>query len=103
MSTDEFWKGDPHLVAAYREAARRRAEEQNSYLWLQGRYFYEAVGAVIHNRFSKKGTRAKSYPEEPYRITPPTEEELKEAQERERRKAIDSFNRWKAAWDKVYG
>lgn len=43
------------------------------------------------------------YPKEPYRITPLTEKEKAAAAEKERQKAIDSFNKWKAAWDKVNG
>ena len=102
MSPEQFWNGDPYLAVVYRDVANRKAEEQNSYLWLQGRYIYEAVEAVVHNHFARKGTKAKNYPNEPYRITPQTEDELKQAKERERQKAIDSLNRWKAAWDKTH-
>ena len=103
MTPDEFWKGDPRLTIAYRDAARRKVEEQNGYLWLQGRYFSEALSTVMHNSFSKKGTKALEYPNEPHRITPLTEEEKKAKAEAERRKAIKSLTAWKAAWDKVYG
>ena len=99
MSTEEYWKGSPYLPIAYREAAVRRAEEKNQYLWLQGRYIYEAFDAVIHNRFSKKGTKIQDYPKEPYRITPLSGQEIHERKEAERQKAINSLNAWKAAWD----
>ena len=103
MSAREFWEDDPYLTIAYREADLRKRERENSFLWLQGRYVYDAFAAVIHNALSKKGTKAINYTEEPYKITPPTEEEKRAAVERERQKAIDSFNKWKAAWDNAHG
>ena len=103
MSAYEYWEGDPYLATAYRDADMRKRERENTFLWLQGRYVYDAFAAVIHNAFSKKGTKSIEYTKEPYRITPLTEEEKEQAAKRERQKAIDSFNKWKAAWDNVHG
>lgn len=103
MTAQEFWEGDPYLAVAYRDADIRNRQRQNTFLWLQGRYIYDAFAAVIHNAFSKKGSRVIEYTKEPYKITPPTEEEKREAAERERQKAIASFTKWKAAWDKAHG
>ena len=103
MTAKEYWEGDPYLTAAYRDADTRRRQRENTFLWLQGRYVYDAFAAVIHNAFSKKGSTPIKYTEEPYKIIPPTEEEKREAAKRERQKAIDSLNAWKAAWDNAHG
>lgn len=70
-------------------------------MWLQGMYIYEGFNAIMHNAFAKRGAKPLHYPKEPYRITPMTEEEKREAAERERQKAIASLNAWKSAWDKA--
>lgn len=103
MSYEQYWEKDPYLVLDYRDADTRRRRDKNEFMWLQGMYIYEGFAAIMHNAFSKKGTKAQHYPKEPYRITPMTEEEKKEAAERERKKAIASFNSWKSAWDKSHG
>lgn len=72
-------------------------------MWLQGEYVYEAVRSVVHNYFTKKGSKAVWYPEKPYRMTPLTEEEKKAAAEAERQKAIKSLDAWKTAWDRAHG
>ena len=91
------------MAVVYRDVDTRRRRDNNAFLWLQGMYIYEGFSAIMHNAFSKKGAKPKHYPKEPYNITPPTEEEKKAAVRRERQKAIDSFNKWKAAWDKANG
>ena len=99
MSAEEYWQETPRLAAAYREAYTKEQEERNAMLWLQGQYVYEAFAIVMHNAFRSKGTKPLHYPNTPYRITPPTEEEKKAAAEAERKKAIASLTAWKAAWD----
>lgn len=103
MPLEQFWEGDPYLVEIYRDVETRRAVEINQYLWLGGRYVYDAVQAVMHNSFSKKGTKPARYPDEPYRITPETEAEKKAKAEAERQKAIKSLTAWKEAWDRSHG
>ena len=100
MTIEQYWKGDPYLAVVYRDVDTRRRVDINQFLWLEGRYVYEAVQAVMHNAFSKKGTKPLHYPDEPYRITPETEEEKKAKAEAERQKAIKSLTAWKEAWDK---
>ena len=46
MTYDEFYKKDHTLVISYREAYKRRQEEKNTDMWLQGYYVYEAVARV---------------------------------------------------------
>ena len=103
MTYEQFWKGDPYLAVVYREVEMRRRQEQNENLWIQGRYVLDAFTSVMSAAFGKKGSKPFQYPKEPYRITPLTEEEKKEAQEKERQKAIRSLNAWKDAWDRQNG
>lgn len=103
MPYEQFWEGDPYLAVIYRDVETRRAVETNQYLWLAGKYVHEAVSVALHNKFSKKGTKAARYPDEPYRITPETEAEKKAKAEAERQKAIKSLTAWKEAWDKAHG
>lgn len=103
MTTEQFWEGDPYLAVVYRDVDTRRRVEVNEFLWLEGKYVYEAIYSVIHNRFSKRGTKAYWYPDKPYRITPETEEEKEAKAEAERQKAIKSLTAWKEAWDRAHG
>ena len=68
MTYDQFWRGDPGLVVAYRKAYKIKQEWQNHEAWLQGMYFYEAlcdVSPVLH-AFAKSGTKPIPYASEPY-------------------------------------
>lgn len=57
MTAKEFWEDDPALFWSYRISYIRRKkneqEVQNSMLWLQGAYFYDAVTKALANAFSK--------------------------------------------------
>lgn len=69
MTDEEYWHGKNYLKPMYREADRMAKMRQNEILWLQGKYFYDAFGAIL------KGLngRADPYVKEPYDITPKTE------------------------------
>lgn len=68
MSPDEFWNGDCSLVIAYRKAYELKQEADNTRLWLQGAYIYDAISRLvpIMQPFAKKGTKAVPYLEKPY-------------------------------------
>jgi hypothetical protein len=83
MSYDDFWNGDVEMVKAYRKANELRDKRKNQDMWIQGRYFYDALCAASPlYRFSmKKGIiKPEPYTSEPYPIT---EAELREREERE--------------------
>ena len=85
MSYDEFWNGDVSMVKAYRKANELRDRRRNQDLWLQGRYFYDALCAAspLYRFTMKKGMiKPEPYTSEPYPIT---EAELREREEREAR------------------
>ena len=87
VSYDEFWHGDYTKLKYYREAYKLKQEMQNHESWLQGMYFYDAVSIALHNAFLDKGKQPKSYPDKPYKIFEPSEEE----KEREKQETVRKF------------
>lgn len=87
----EFWHGDPATFRFYEETHKQEQKHENFVLWLQGRYVYEAIGALIPalHPFSKD-PKPLAYPAEPF---PLTEKDRAEQEERER---IEKYNRLKA-------
>lgn len=84
MSYAEFWDGDPTAVIAYRTANELQDKRRNFELWLQGKYVYDALGAISPLfRFTMSRTvKAEPYVKEPYPIT---EMEARQREEREAR------------------
>ncbi len=83
MSYDEFWNGNVSMVEAYRKANELRDKRRNQELWLQGRYFYEALcdASPLFRFTMKKTIKPEPYMKEPLPITA---EEVREREERER-------------------
>jgi hypothetical protein len=99
VSCHDYWHGDYSMLRYYELAHDRQMEQRNSELWLQGLYIFKAVDTAIINRFcKKKGEALERYLDKPIRITPLTEEEKREAAEKERQKIIASFTAWGEAW-----
>lgn len=71
MTYDQFFNDDCTLVKYYREAQRIKKEQKNQEFWLQGLYFYEALGDMspVLRAFSKKGVKPLPYPSEAYPVT----------------------------------
>ena len=83
MPYDDFWNGDVEMVKAYRKASELRDRRNNQDMWLQGRYFYDALCAAspLYRFTMKKGMiKPEPYTKEPY---PTTAAELREREERE--------------------
>lgn len=100
MTYQEYWYGDVRAIIDARKADKLRMERKNQELWLQGRYFYDAMWAIspLLHAFAKKGTKPTPYCEEPYPIggekpKPETEQEI----ENERLKATLYFKNWARA------
>ena len=57
MTAKEFWEDDPSLFWSYRISYMQRKKNeqsiQNSMMWLQGAYFYDAISKALANAFSK--------------------------------------------------
>ena len=85
MSYEEYWDGDVKAHRMYREKYRLEMKRKNFEVWLQGRYFYDALCAVspIIRAFSK-AKKPGEYPQRPYDLTPEDREETLEREQRER-------------------
>ena len=92
MPASDFWYGDPWLAAGYRRANELTRQRKSEEMWLQGKYFFDALNAVFANVLSKKGQPHQKYLEEPYRLIPYTEEEMEARAEKERKKLIAYLN-----------
>ena len=101
MPYDLFWNGDVWLAAVYYRAHQLAVQRKSEEMWLQGLYNFAAVSVAVGNALRKKGARAKSYPEEPIRLTPYTEGEKAALAERERRKAIAYFDNMQKKWERA--
>ena len=103
MTYDQYWFGDPWQMRAYKESYMLRNKRENEMAWVQGIYFTNALGVVISNAFSKKGTPPKKYLSEPLDIFPKTEAEEKAAEEEKQRKLIAGLGAWKRMFDASHG
>lgn len=85
MTEEQYWDKDCLLTKYYREAEEIRIEKANQMAWLQGMYIYDALARIspILRAFSKKGTKAQAYPEEPYPIGKKSAEDSKNKKEKE--------------------
>lgn len=100
MTYQEYWNGDVWSIVDARRADKLRADRKNQELWLQGMYFYEAMGAIspLLHAFAKKGTHAAPYRAEPYPIGGEKPKlETEQDVENERLKATLFFKNWARA------
>lgn len=104
MSYEQFWRDDPTMAKAYREADKKKQKILKWNNWEQGMYTYEAlckVSPVLH-AFAKNGTKPLPFSKEPYGIKKIEEENIEKEQEikeekiveNERLKAQIFFNNW---------
>ena len=93
-----FWFGDYTQLKYYKDAHMLKVEQRNQEMWMQGLYFYEAVSVAISNAMKKKGQPPDTYPKEPHRVTPLTEEE----KEREKQKMVENFRAQLNALDRKF-
>ena len=90
VTYEQYWNEDCTLVKYYREAFEIKKRIRNQELWLQGKYFYDALIEVspILRAFAKNGSTPEPYTSEPY---PLSEKELQEKKEREAKAKYDSI------------
>lgn len=81
MTYEQYWDGDCEMVKYYLAAFQDQQEQDSFYLWMQGRYFYEALlnAAPALNGMSKSH-KPTPYPEEPYPLS------KREAEHQEKRR-----------------
>ena len=95
MTPEQFWNGDCSLTVAYRKAYEMKQEADNTRLWLQGAYIYDAISRLIPimQPFAKKGTKAIPYLEKPYPLNSNNEDKPKDTKiEQSKVKALEWMN-----------
>ena len=95
MTAEQYWDGDNLLPRAYRKAEELRRDRQNSYLWLQGKYVYDAIYAMAPALQAMGGGKPESYVNEPY---PLTEAAVRERDEREQQRKMEERKAQMLAW-----
>ena len=101
MTYDEFWKGNPKMVIAYRKAHELDIKRRNEEMWLQGLYNFHAFSTALSNlHFDGKHHKPNKYIEKPIDLFEKTEDEKQNEAEIARQKVIDSLNRFKEQFDK---
>lgn len=95
MTEEQYWDGDNLLPRAFRKAEELRRDRQNSYLWLQGKYVYDAIYAMAPALQAMGGGKPESYVNEPY---PLTEAAVRERDEREQQRKMEERKAQMLAW-----
>ena len=75
MTYEQYWYGTPFMVKVFEQAQRIKLQEQNTFLWLQGKYFYDALNSSLSYALGSKTSKKIKYPEKPYDVLPKTKEE----------------------------
>lgn len=88
VSKAEFMESCPAELRPYDAAYRKRTNEENFMLWLNGKYVADAILSTLGNSgwFKSKGTPDHHYPKEPYKL-----ESARPLTQEEKRKAVDEF------------
>lgn len=84
MTYAQYWDDDAELTRVYREAEDLRTAKVNHQLWLQGLYFYQALGTALSNAFASKGSTPSKYIEKPLAVTRAERKAEREEKEREK-------------------
>lgn len=100
MSIEQFYNEDVTLAISYRKAYDIKKEYDNSQLWFQGMYIYDAISTTIYNAFCRKtGQPPALYTQKPYPINQKQlEEDQEQVVERERAKAKVWMDNWVNAY-----
>lgn len=84
MTYDEYWRGCPSLVRAYRNAFEIKNKNEEWARWRQGQYIFTALlcAAPVLKPFVKEA-KPGEYPDRPLPLTEREAKEQEEARERE--------------------
>lgn len=89
MTYDEYWNESADRVVYYRNAYKMRQRRNNDLAWLNGRYVYDALKAIVPALRGLSKEPCEPYIEEPY---PYTKEDVEEYN---RRKMIERANKYR--------
>lgn len=92
MTEEQFWHGDAWLYAAFREAKRRRDDDEAWSQWTMGMYVYDAIqrNVPVLNPFATRKT-AYDWVAQPYGVKVATTDvaSTREAEEADHQRMID--------------
>lgn len=101
MTPEEYWHGEADLPVHYRKAETIKRSKKNRELWLQGRYFYDAIVCAFSADAARENQSG--YLDEPY---PTTHEEADERQRRlekaQYERDLAQMKAWTEAWNRHY-
>lgn len=99
MSYDEFYNKDCQLVKAYLKAYEMKQERDNTNMWIQGMYVYDAIlrASPILHPFAKGGTEPIPYLEQPYALSKEEQKAREEKEEREHMLKAKAYMEHKAS------
>lgn len=85
MTYNQYWDGDCEMAKYFREADDLKRERENTSLWLQGLYFYEALidASPVINPMSKKH-KPHPYRESPIPLTEAADRRKKEEENKKK-------------------
>ncbi len=69
MTYDEYWYGSADRVIYYRKAYKMKQKRNNDLAWLNGRYVYDALKAIVPALRGLSKEPVEPYLEEPYPYT----------------------------------
>lgn len=69
MTYDEYWYGSADRVIYYRKAYKMKQKRNNDLAWLNGRYVYDALKAIVPALRGLSKEPIEQYLEEPYPYT----------------------------------
>lgn len=89
MTYEQFWDGDNDLPVYFRKADKMRTDKENLLMWIQGRYYYDALLAVapVLQAFNKK-PKPGEYVERPYPLTRAEAEAIEEERAKARQEQM---------------
>lgn len=91
IDEERFWTMNPRKMKPYTEAYRILKKEQNFMMYIQGRYFADALLCTVGNMFKDKHSKAFDYPKEPYSLFEAKVELTEEEKQRQRENLILSL------------
>lgn len=105
MTYKEYWSATIEEKECYLEAHKLKTEQRNQEMWLQGFYVFKAIETAIHNQpaFALSRVTPISYLQEPIRITPYTEEEKREQDEKKKKAFADYLINFQKKWEEKNG
>ena len=69
MTYDEYWYGSADRVIYYRKAYKMKQKRNNDLAWLNGRYVYDALKAIVPALRGLSKEPVEQYLDEPYPYT----------------------------------